>query len=91
MAQSKKSGPHPAIPEWKVEKMIEKAETKANMAGSNLAVVLMLSVLLDKFGMEDQIKDVWAAWIKLSEEVLEGRVKLHELRNVLRKEYGIRI
>ena len=25
MAQSKKSGPHPAIPEWKVEKMIEKA------------------------------------------------------------------
>ena len=51
----------------------------------------MLTVLLDKFGMEDQIKDVWAAWIKLSEEVLEGRVKLHELRNVLRKEYGIRI
>ena len=91
MPKDKKPGQPPAVPEHIVRKRIEAAETKANMAGSNLAVVLMLSVLLDKFGMEDQIKDVWAAWIKLSEEVLEGRVKLHELRNVLRKEYGIRI
>ena len=28
-------------------------------------------------------------WNKLAEEVSEGRVKLHELREVLRKEYGI--
>lgn len=91
MPQNKKKWTPPAVPEHIVRKRIEAAETKANMAGSGLAVVLMLTVLLDKFGMEDKIKDVWEAWIKLSEEVLEGRVKLHELRNVLRKEYGIRI
>lgn len=91
MAQAKKRGKPPAIPQPIVEKMIEKAESRANKEGSALAMVLMLTVLLDKFGMEDQIRDVWAAWIKLSEEVLEGRVKLHELRGVLRKEYGIKI
>ena len=87
----KKPGPRPAIPAATVDRMLRDAKIEATNEATKLAMVLMLTVLQDKFGMEEQIGDVFNAWNRLSEEVLEGRVKLHELRTVLREEYKIRI
>jgi len=91
MAKTKRPGPAPNISRPAAEKLIKQAKKDASEAAISLTITLMLTVLLDKFGMEEQIKDVYSAWNKLSEEVIEGRVKLHELRNVLRKEYEIGI
>lgn len=91
MPKTKRPGPAPNISRTKAEQLINKAKKDAAEQAVALTLTLMLTVLLDKFGMEDQIRDVYNAWNKLSEEVLEGRVKLHELRNVLRKEYEIGI
>ena len=91
MARTKRPGPAPNLSRPAAEKLIKQAKKDASESAISLTITLMLTVLLDKFGMEEQIADVYAAWNKLSEEVIEGRVKLHELRNVLRKEYGIDI
>lgn len=85
------SGNPPNLPLWKVEKMIKKAKEDATNQAVSLALVLMFTVLLDKYGADDYIQDIYRDFNKLAEEVLEGRVKLHELRNVLRKEYEIGI
>lgn len=89
--KAKKKGKPPAIPEHIVQKMIAEAETRASKASTGLALTLMLSVLLDRFGMEDQIRDVYEAFVERSDSVLAGETKLHEWRNVLEKEYRIRI
>ena len=91
MAQTKRPGPAPNLSRPAAERLIKQAKKDASEAAISLTITLMLTVLLDKFGMEEQIAGVYAAWNKLSEEVIEGRVKLHELRNVLRKEYEIDI
>lgn len=52
---------------------------------------VFLTVMMDKFGFEDKIRDVWREVNKLSEEVKEGRVSLFDLIQVLEDEYGIEI
>lgn len=89
VAKTKRPGPAPNISRPAAEKLIKQAKRDASEAAISLCLTLMLTVLLDKFGMEGQIRDVYTSWNKLSEEVIEGRVKLHELRDVLRREYGI--
>ena len=91
MAQMKHKGPPPNVPWFEVQRLMKKAKKEASEAAISLCLTLMLTVLLDKFGMDEQIRDVYEYLNKLSEEVIEGRVKLHELRNVLRKEYEIDI
>ena len=91
VAKTKRPGPTPNLSRLAAEKLIRQAKKDASEAAISLCLTLMLTVLLDKFGMDEQIRDVYEYWNKLSEEVIEGRVKLHELRNVLRKEYGIDI
>lgn len=87
----KKKGKPPNVSTSRMNAEIRKAEDKAREEGLSLAMALMLTVLLDKFNAEDHIQDVWREVEKLSEEVKEGRVNLSDLRNVLRKEYGIGI
>ena len=41
--------------------------------------------------MEEQIADVYDAWNDRARDVLDGKIKLHEWRDVLRKEYQIYI
>lgn len=89
VAKAKRPGPAPNLSRPAAEKLIRQAKKEATEEAISLCITLMLTVLLDKYGMEDQIRDVYASWNKLSEEVIEGRVKLHELRNVLREEYEI--
>ena len=88
---NKRKGPAPNLSAYEVERRIRKAKTEATNEAVSLALVLMFTVLLDKYGAEDYIQEIYGNWNKLAEEVKEGRVKLHELRDVLRKEYGIGI
>ena len=87
----KRPGPQPNIPQWKVERLIEKAKAESSNEATSLTICLMLLVLQDKFGMEDRIHDVWDEWNKYAEKVMNKEIKLHEVRDVLRKEYGIKI
>lgn len=84
-------GKAPNISAARAEALIRKAKAKAAEDAISLTLTLMFTVLLDKYGAEDYIEDIYKDWNKLAEEVKEGRVKLHELRNVLRKEYEIGI
>lgn len=87
----KRKGESPPLPAWKVEKMIAEAKEKATNEATSMCLTLMFTVLLDKFNGEDYIKDVYNAWNERAVDVIEGRVKLHEWRDVLRKEYQIDI
>lgn len=91
MPKSKKKGQAPNVPPWKVDELIKKAKAEATLMATSLTLTLVLTVLLDKYAAQDYIQDIWKDWVKLSEEVKEGRVKLHELRDVLNKEYDIQI
>ncbi len=91
MPKAKRKGPTPNLAPWQVEKMIDKAKRDASNDATSMCLTLMLSVLLDKFGGEDYIKDVYDAWNERAAGVLSGEIKLHEWRDVLRKEYGIDI
>jgi len=84
-------GKAPNISAARAEVLIRKAKAEASEEAIGLTLTLMFTVLLDKYGAEDYIEDIYKDWNKLAEEVKEGRVKLHELRNVLRKEYEIGI
>ena len=70
---------------------VEKAKRYATEQALITCEAIFLTVLLDRFGMEDQLKEVWAAVNKLSEEIKEGRVSIHDLVQVLRDEYGVEI
>lgn len=91
MPKQKRKGPEPNIPRWKVERMISDAKKAATDEATSMCLVLMLSVLLDKYNAEDYIKEVYDAWNERAADVLSGKIKLHEWRDVLRKEYGIGI
>ena len=91
MPKTKRKGDAPNIPQWKVERLIEKAKTEATNEATSLTICLMLLVLQDKFDMADRIYDVWCEWNKYAQAVLDGDVKLHEARDVLRREYQIGI
>jgi len=91
MAQTKRKGKLPNVSVGAVERLIRKAKEDATKEAVSLALVLMFTVLLDKYGLEEQIQNIYNDWNKLAEEVLEKRVKLHELRTVLREEYKIGI
>lgn len=79
MTKPKRSGPAPNVPAAEVERLIRKAKTDSTNETVSLALVLKFTVLLDKYGMEEQIQSIYNDWNKLAEEVLERRVKLHEL------------
>ena len=65
---------------------------KITMAQSLATVeAVFLTVLMDKFGLEDRINEIWTEVNKLSDEIKEGRVSLKDLRDVLSEEYGIEI
>lgn len=70
---------------------VDRAYTDGIKDGSRIASVIMMSALLDKFGLDEQIPDVWAAFEKLSKEVIERRVTVADLRTTLREEYDLEI
>lgn len=71
-----------------LKRVVDDAATRA----FRLSNVLFMTVLLDKFDFDiDQLNEAWKALNKLSDEVLEKRVSVHDLKMVLVEEYGIQI
>ena len=70
---------------------VERARKEAQDDALHLAMALFLTVLLDKFGGEEYIGQVWTEVNKLSQEVSEGRVNLLDLRQTLLDEYSIEL
>lgn len=68
---------------------VKKAWEKGVLDGVANASAIFLTVLVDKFGGADHVKDVWLEINKLSEEVKERRVSVADLRRVLSEEYNI--
>lgn len=68
---------------------VKRAKDNAMGQATRLAMAIFLTVLVDKFGGADHIKDVWDEVVKLSEEIIEGRVSVSDLADVLDKEYDI--
>ena len=69
---------------------------KATKAGVNETVsatqVIFFTVLRDKEGYDiEKLKEFWKKVQSLSDEILEERVSIGDLRNVLREEAGIYI
>ena len=73
------------------EATVKKAWEDGVNTGVRNAAALMLTVLVDKYGMADQIMDVWQQICKLSEEVTEGLISFTDLRHVLKEEYRIEL
>ncbi len=70
---------------------VNKAFEAGKDQGIKLAIIIFLTVLLDKFNGAEYITDVWAACNKLCEEIEEGRVNCRELVDVMREEYDIEL
>lgn len=68
---------------------VKRAWEKGVLDGVGNASAIFLTVLVDKFGGADHVKDVWLEINKLSEEVKERRVSVADLRRVLSEEYNI--
>ena len=70
--------------------------TRAKKEASNEAVKLAWSIqfyaLADKKGMTvEEMQDIWKRVNDISDSVVKGYVNVTDLRDVLRKEYGIDI
>lgn len=70
---------------------IKRAKVTATVNALATAETIFLTVMLDKYGAEDHIKDIWDDVVKLSTEDKEGRVSIVDLLTVLEEEYGIDI
>lgn len=68
---------------------VDKAWKDGMLKGIDNAIIIFLTVLVDKFNGADHIADVWQEINKLSEEIKEGRVSFADLKTVLKEEYGI--
>ena len=69
-----------------LKRAVDDAATRA----FRLSNVLFMTVLLDKFGFDvEQLNMAWQSLNKLSDEVLEKRVSVHDLKTTLAEEYGI--
>lgn len=92
MPKTKKKGKAPNIPEWKVQKMIEKAKTEAVGDAVEYAWAIMFTVMRDKFGWtNEQLKELWDQINSLSESVNLGYVNITDLAYTLKEEAGIRL
>ena len=70
---------------------VRKAWEEGVNTGVRNAAALILTVLVDKYGMAEQIPEVWQQICKLSEEVAEGLISFADLRHVLKEEYSIEL
>lgn len=70
---------------------IKRAKAVATVNALATAETIFLTVMLDKYGAADKIRDIWQDVVKLSEEVKEKRVSIADMLDVLENEYGIDI
>ncbi|MBO5967323.1 MAG: hypothetical protein J6S14_02360 [Clostridia bacterium] len=88
MAKSRKTNPR-NIPKTQAD--VDAAWERGVMDGVHYASAMFMNVLLDKFNARDYVQDIWKEMEKLSEEVLEKRVKIPEITRMLKEEYDIEL
>lgn len=69
---------------------VKRAKQQAMAEAVDYASAIFMTVLLDKFNAQDHIQDVWQQVLKLSDEIIEGRVSVADLMYTLKTEYGIK-
>lgn len=71
---------------------INRAREKATEDAIQFVKTIFFTVLLDKFGNDKaQLALFRDQYVKLSDEILEGRVSYADLRHVLKTEYDIEV
>lgn len=70
---------------------VDRAFDRGVLVGVHNASAMFMNVLLDKFEARDYIVDIWKEMNKLSEEVMERRVKIPEIVRMLKEEYDIEL
>lgn len=70
---------------------VDKAWDEGVLVGVHNASAMFMNVLLDKYDGADKIRAIWDDMSKLSEEVIEGRVKIPEITRMLKEEYDIEL
>lgn len=69
---------------------IKRAKEQAQNDAVNLAMVIFLTVLVDKQGYDkEHIREVWNEVNSLSDSIAQGYVSFTDLRKVLDEEYDI--
>ena len=71
---------------------VKRAKDRAQTDALNLAMVIFLTVLVDKQGYDKaHIREVWNEVNSLSDSIAQGYVSFTDLRKVLAEEYDILI
>lgn len=69
---------------------VKRAKDRAQTDALNLAMVIFLTVLVDKQGYDkEHIREVWNEVNSLSDSIAQGYVSFTDLRKVLDEEYDI--
>lgn len=68
---------------------VKKAKVEAVEEAVRMTSAIILTVLVDKFGMEEKIPNIWFAINRLSNSIKDGYCSVGDLIHVLRTEYGI--
>ena len=68
---------------------VDKAYDRGLLEGLKLADLLILNALADKHGHEIDLVAIWGDFKKLQMEFAEGRIKLKDVEEMLKEEYGI--
>lgn len=87
--KNKKTNPNKRPATWAD---VERAKKQASNEAVKLAWSILFYALADKKGMTaEELQDIWRRVDDVSDSVVKGYVKVTDLRDVLRKEYGINI
>ena len=71
---------------------VERAKREAVIEATESSIAIFFTVMLDKHQYTaEMLQSLWSEVNKLSEEITEGRVKISDLKQVLRDEYEITI
>ena len=68
---------------------VDKAYDRGLLEGLKLADLLILNALADKHAHEIDLVGIWGDFKKLQVEFGEGRIKIKDIEEMLREEYGI--
>lgn len=86
----KKKGPPSGLPKTRAE--LEHIRTEANNEGAAHALEILLYVLADKFGWGAyDLKGLMARVMDQAQAITAGYATVHDLRRVLKEEYGIEV
>ena len=69
---------------------VNRAKQDAQSEAISLAMTIMFTALLDKEGFtQEDLQRLWREVNDLSDSIAQGYVSAADLRNVLRREYGV--